>query len=155
MILIILDSMQKLAVTSPEFAHNSDIPSKYTCEGQNISPPLEITGIPKEAKTLAFIVDDPDAPMGTFDHLIAWNLPVAGNIPENAVFANAGKNSAGRNSYMGPCPPSGRHRYFFKVYALGTSLELPSGTNKKQLLEAMGDNILGYGELVGLYRKKK
>jgi Raf kinase inhibitor-like YbhB/YbcL family protein len=129
------------------------IPAKYTCSGSNINPELTIKDIPSEAKSLALIVEDPDAPNGTFDHWIMWNIPVKEKIEENSVPGTQGKNGKNENKYMGPCPPSGTHHYHFGIYALGSKLDLPAGTDKKGLLKAMEGNILGKGELVGLYKK--
>jgi hypothetical protein len=131
------------------------IPSKYTCDGDNINPPLTIKNIPKQTKSLALIVDDPDAPSGTFDHWITWNIPPVETIGENSAPGSHGRNGSGRNGYMGPCPPSGTHHYHFKVYALDTKLTLQEGANKKQLENAMKGYILAMGELIGLYKKTK
>ena len=124
--------VQELIVKSPVFESNKPIPRKYSCDGNDINPPLTIEGTPKEAKTLALIVDDPDAPSGTFDHWIVWNIPASINkIGENTVPGKEGMNSARQPSYMGPCPPGGTHRYFFKVYALDMELSLGINTKKK------------------------
>ena len=115
--------MKELVVKSPAFEANKQLPKKYCCDGQEINPPLKIDGVPEEAKTLVLIVDDPDAPSGTFDHWVVWNIPASmANIGENTVPGMEGLNSARAQGYMGPCPPSGTHRYFFKVYALDTAL---------------------------------
>ncbi len=146
--------MPDLVVTSPVFENNKIIPRKYSCDGQEINPPLTIEGIPEETTTLALIVDDPDAPRGTFDHWIVWNISPKSKIEENSVPGTEGMNSAGQRSYIGMCPPSGTHRYFFKVYALGVKLELkPEQTKKKDLEKAMQGHILAKGELIGLYRR--
>ncbi|MCW4005542.1 MAG: YbhB/YbcL family Raf kinase inhibitor-like protein [Candidatus Bathyarchaeota archaeon] len=148
--------MASLTVKSSAFEHNKSIPSKYTCDGEDISPPLTVEGIPKDAKSLALIVDDPDAPMGTFDHWLMWNIPPTGTIAENAVAGAQGLNSDKQASYMGPCPPSGTHRYFFKVYALDTQLNLDAKvTTKADLEKAMQGHILAQGELMGLYSRSK
>jgi Raf kinase inhibitor-like YbhB/YbcL family protein len=146
--------MANLNVKSPAFENNKPIPSKYSCDGDEVNPPLIIEGIPQATKTLALIVDDPDAPMGTFDHWIVWNIPPEGKITENSVPGTQGLNSGGQQSYIGMCPPSGTHRYFFKVYALDTKLDLkPNQTHKKDLEKAMQGHILAKGELIGLYRR--
>ena len=122
-----------LIVTSPVFKENEMIPVKYTCDGINVSPPLNIEHIPEEAKCLALIVDDPDAPIGTWVHWVIWNIPVTHHIKENEVHGTEGINDFQQHHYGGPCPPSGTHRYFFKVYALDALLDLPANTKKLQL----------------------
>lgn len=146
--------MAELLVKSPVFEANKHIPRKYSCDGDEINPPITIDGIPKEAKTLVLIVDDPDAPMGTFDHWVVWNIPPSSSkIGENTVPGTEGLNSARQRGYMGPCPPSGTHRYFFKVYALDAELKLGAGTKKKDVEKAMQGHILAKGELIGLYSR--
>jgi Raf kinase inhibitor-like YbhB/YbcL family protein len=146
--------MQELKVKSPAFESNKPIPKKYSCDGNDINPPLTIEGTPKEAKTLALIVDDPDAPSGTFDHWVAWNIPAStSKIGENTVPGKEGMNSAKQLGYMGPCPPGGTHRYFFKVYALDVELSLGINSRKKDVEKAMQRHILAKGELVGLYSR--
>jgi Raf kinase inhibitor-like YbhB/YbcL family protein len=144
-----------LTVKSPSFLNNDFIPSKFTCEGSDINPALIISDIPDDTKSLALIVDDPDVPNGTFDHWVMWNIPVKDKIEENSTPGAQGKNGRNENKYMGPCPPSGTHHYHFRVYALDTKLDLPVSTDKKALLQAMEGHILGSGELVGLYNKRK
>jgi hypothetical protein len=146
--------MADLSIKSPAFEHGKLIPKKYTCDGQDINPPLTIEGVPKEAKTLVLAVDDPDAPSGTWDHWIVWNVPAStSKIAENSVPGKEGVNSARQPSYMGPCPPGGTHRYFFKVYALDTELSLGAGSKKKDVEKAMQGHVLAKGELMGLYRR--
>ncbi len=146
--------MTDLTIRSSAFEAGKLIPKKYTCDGQDINPPLTIEGTPKEAKTLVLAVDDPDAPSGTFDHWIVWNIPSStGKIAEDSVPGKEGLNSARQRGYMGPCPPSGTHRYFFKVYALGTELTLTEGARKKDAEKAMQGHVLAKGELMGLYRR--
>jgi len=146
--------MKELSIKSPAFEPNKLIPRKYTCDGQDINPPLIIEGTPKEAKTLVLAVDDPDAPRGTFDHWIVWNIPTStGKIGENTIPGIEGINDGRARGYMGPCPPSGTHRYFFKVYALDTELNLGANSKKKDVEKAMQNHILGKGELIGLYRR--
>ena len=146
--------MKDLSIKSPAFESGKLIPKKYTCDGQDINPPLTIEGTPKEAKTLVLIVDDPDAPSGTFDHWIVWNIPAStSKIGENTVPGTEGMNGARQMGYMGPCPPSGTHRYFFKVYALDTELSLGVGSKKKDVEKAMQGHILAKGELMGLYSR--
>lgn len=147
--------MAELKISSPAFQHNGLIPSKYTCDGENINPALKIEGIPEGTQSLALVVDDPDAPMGTWDHWTVWNIPPSGQIKENGVPGTEGMNSARRHSYGGPCPPSGTHRYFFKVYALDTKLTLNPSSNKKDLEKAMQGHTLAKGEIMGKYSRKK
>jgi Raf kinase inhibitor-like YbhB/YbcL family protein len=142
-----------LIVESPAFANNELIPAKYTCVGSNINPALVITNIPNGTKSLALIIDDPDAPNGTFDHWIMWNIPVIAVIDENSAPGIQGKNGKGENKYIGPCPPSGTHHYNFKVYALDTKLDLPVGSDKNALLKTMDKHILASGGLIGLFKK--
>jgi Raf kinase inhibitor-like YbhB/YbcL family protein len=143
-----------LTVRSVAFSAGGHIPVKYSCEGEDINPPLEITGFPEGTKTLAIIVEDPDAPRGTFDHWLVWNIPPNEPIDENSVPGISGRNGFGKTGYGGPCPPSGSHRYFFRVYALDTKLDLPAGSDKKALQNAMKDHILASGELMAHYQKK-
>jgi Raf kinase inhibitor-like YbhB/YbcL family protein len=143
-----------LSVTSPAFDHGATIPSKYTCEGQNTSPELSIKDIPKEAKSLVLIMDDPDAPGKTFDHWVMWNIPPHETIMENSAPGVQGKNGRGTNKYIGPCPPSGQHHYYFKVYALDKMLDLPAGSDKSAVEAAMHDHVICSGQLIGLYQKK-
>jgi Raf kinase inhibitor-like YbhB/YbcL family protein len=142
-----------LIVKSPAFADNDFIPAKYTCVGENINPELSIKDIPKEAKSLVLIVDDPDSAGQPFDHWIMWEIPVKDKIAENSKPGIEGKNGFNENKYAGPCPSSGTHHYHFRVYALKTKLELPSRTTKTSLLKAMDGNILATGELIGLFKK--
>lgn len=142
-----------LTIGSVAFSQGGHIPKKYSCEGEDINPPLEVSGFPKETKTLAIIVEDPDAPRGIFDHWVAWNIEPNEPIAENSNVGTSGRNSFGKTGYGGPCPPSGSHRYYFKVYALDTLLNLPAESEKKQLQEAMEGHILASGELMAHYKK--
>jgi Raf kinase inhibitor-like YbhB/YbcL family protein len=142
-----------LHVISLAFSQGGHIPKKYTCEGNNVNPPLEISNLPEKTKTLAIIVEDPDAPHGIFDHWIVWNILPNEPIAENSVPGINGVNSFGTEGYRGPCPPSGSHRYFFKVYALDSLLDLPAGSNKKALQQAMQGHVLSFGELMAHYKK--
>lgn len=148
------DEMEKLIITSPVFKNNEMIPRKYTCDGADVNPPLNIRGIPVEAESLVLIVDDPDAPMGTWDHWIVWNIPPEERIEENRVPGVEGLNDFRRHSYGGPCPPSGTHRYFFRVYALDAMLDLKPNSRKRDVERAMGRHILAQGEIIGLYRRR-
>jgi Raf kinase inhibitor-like YbhB/YbcL family protein len=148
--------MKGLQIVSPAFKYNELIPKKYTCDGKDVNPPLLIENIPSEAKSLALIVDDPDAPVGTWVHWVVWNIsPGTREIKEDSVpkGAQQGMNDFRKNDYGGPCPPSGTHRYFFKLYALDTVLNLGSKAKKSDLEGAMKGHILEKAELVGLYRR--
>ena len=149
-------------VTSSAFAQGEPIPVKYTCDGDDISPPLA-WGDPQEGvRSFALINDDPDAPVGTWVHWVLFNLPAdARSLPERVPpdaelpdGSRHGQNSWRRLGYGGPCPPSGTHRYFFKIYALDTSLQLEPGADKKQVLEAMAGHILAEAELMGVYSRQ-
>ena len=147
--------MKELRVKSPAFENNKLIPSKYTCDGEEVSPPLTVEGIPEKTKSLALIMEDPDAPAGLFIHWLVWNIPPTDKIQENSVPGIEGLNTNKKNSYHGPCPPGGTHRYYFKVYALDTLLKLGALSDKEVLENAMQNHILAYGELIGLYRRGK
>jgi len=143
-----------LTVTSPAFEANGFIPKKHTCQGENINPGISIGNIPAATKSLALIVEDPDAPDGTFIHWIVWNIEPGASITENSVPGEEGTTSFGVRNYSGPCPPSGTHRYFFKVFALDDLLKLKSGVDARSLQKAMDGHILGQGELIGKYQKQ-
>lgn len=146
-----------MKISSPAFENNGEIPTKHTCDGENISPPLEIGEEPAEAQSLVLIMDDPDAPAGTWIHWTVWNIDSkTTDISENSVPAGAteGATSFGRPGYGGPCPPSGTHRYFFRLYALDKKLDLSPQADKSKLEEAMNDHVLAKGELLGLYSRK-
>jgi len=145
-----------MKINSSAFSEEETIPKKYTCEGEDVNPPLEFKGTPKDTKSLALIVDDPDAPGKTFVHWLVWNIdPEIKKIEENSVPEGAiqGKTGFGKTEYGGPCPPSGEHRYFFKFYALDKELDLPSGAEKEDLKESMEDHILEEAQLVGVYTR--
>jgi len=150
-----------LSITSPAFKNGSPIPAMYTCISRDVSPVLAWGGQPSGTKSFALIMDDPDAPGGTWVHWVIYNIPAsARGLPEatpiKVQLADGslnGVNSWGNSGYGGPCPPSGTHRYFFKLYALDTMLDLPSGANKQKLLSAMQDHILAQGELMGTFSK--
>jgi hypothetical protein len=144
----------RLTISSPAFKNEESIPSKYTCDGENVSPPLQIEGIPQDAQCLVLIMDDPDAPRGTFDHWLVWNMEPVTAIAEGSVPGIEGTNGFGNTGYGGPCPPSGTHRYFIKVYALSSNLDLPAGANKKSLEQAIQPHILAEGSLMGKYSRK-
>lgn len=148
---------KNMEITSPVFENNANIPAKYSCDGENINPPLEISAVPSEAKSLALIMDDPDAPIaGGFVHWVAFNIdPATKTIGENSHPASGieGTNSAGKIGYASPCPPSGTHRYFFKLYALDNMLTLDSSAKREDTEKAMQGHILDQAELIGLYQK--
>ena len=143
----------KMKLTSPEFENNSFIPGKYTCQGDDINPTLTIENIPQGAKGLALIVDDPDAPMGTWVHWVVYDIPIISRIDEGTIPGKQGLNDFRKRDYGGPCPPSGTHRYFFKIYALDKMLNLKEGVSKKNLEKSMEGHILDKAELIGLYKK--
>ena len=146
-----------MKLTSSVFLNNQNIPAKYSCDGVNVNPPLTLSDVPNNAKSLVLIMDDPDAPMGTWIHWTVWNIdPKTSEIAENSVPSQAieGKTSSGKSGYGGPCPPSGTHRYFFKLYALDIALSLPQSTTKEDLEKAMTGHTLEQAELVGLYNRK-
>lgn len=155
------DTAMDINISSTVFKEGEMIPSKYTCDGENISPSLGWTGIPKGTKSLALICDDPDAPRGTWVHWVLFNIPgdVSGlseNIPPHSTLKNGarqGINDSRQLGYDGPCPPGGTHRYFFKLYALSVVLTLETGATKAQLLKAMEGHILGEGQLMGKYKR--
>ena len=148
-----------MEIISNVFLNNQKIPFKYTCDGKNVNPFLEIKEISEQAKSLVLIVDDPDAPGGTWVHWILFNIPVFGKelkIQENSIPFRGilGQNDFKKLGYRGPCPPSGTHHYFFKAYALYSKLDLEKGATKKQVEEAMKNHIINSAQLVGLYSKK-
>jgi len=152
------DMMQPvMEITSPAFKNNGNIPAKYTCDGENINPLLEFKNIPQDTKSLALIVDDPDAPAKTWVHWVVWNIdPGTTRIPENAKIGDAveGITDFGKPGYGGPCPPSGTHRYFFKLFALDTELDLDPSSGARDLANAMEGHIIESAELIGLYARK-
>jgi Raf kinase inhibitor-like YbhB/YbcL family protein len=145
--------LQSLSITSSAFKNSELIPKKYTGDGEDINPPINIKGIPDGTKSLVLIVDDPDAPMGTWIHWVMWNIQTRNRIDEDSAPGAQGRNSWDKNSYGGPDPPSGTHRYFFKVYALDTTLNLEKTATKNDVEKAMKEHILAKGELVGLYHR--
>lgn len=151
-----------MELTSPAFKEGGKIPSKFTCEGENINPELRFGGIPQNAKALVLIIDDPDVPEFVrkekmWDHWVVFNIPPSTTvIPENTQpKGTAGKNTGGGLDYMGPCPPDREHRYFFKLYALDQKLDLPAGATKHEVEKAMQGHIIATSQLMGLYEKHK
>jgi len=146
---------KSLHISSPAFEPGGNIPSRYTCEGEDINPPLEIKQIPAEAKSMVLIIEDPDAPMGTWLHWLVWNIPIVHYINENEVPGDQGLNDSGKIEYGGPCPPSGMHRYYFKVYALDDLLDIPEGSSRGEVEAAMQNHIIAYGQVMGVYQKSR
>ncbi|MHB2153543.1 YbhB/YbcL family Raf kinase inhibitor-like protein [Calditrichota bacterium GD2] len=150
-----------MKLISSAFEEGRMIPPKYTCDGQDVSPPLSWSDVPQETRSFALICDDPDAPMGTWVHWVIYNIPdttrsLPEAIPPSERLDNGtlqGKNDFKRYGYGGPCPPGGTHRYFFKLYALDDKLDLPPGATKAQLLQAMNGHIVGEAQLMGKYSR--
>ena len=143
-----------MKLSSPEFEHKSFIPQRFTCQGKGVNPGLIIEGIPEQAKSLALIIDDPDAPGGDFVHWILYDIPVIDRIKEDTIVGKQGLNSLGRLGYVSPCPPTGVHRYFFKIYALDKILNYNEGLSKPELEREISTHLLDKAELIGLYQKK-
>lgn len=151
-----------ITVTSPAFEEAGMIPARYTSDGQDVSPPLKWEGLPEGTKSAALISDDPDAPMKTWVHWVMWNIPaevkdLPENVPPDAELPDGSKQGItdfNRHGYGGPSPPSGTHRYYFKIYALDCKLELPSTSQKEDLLKAMEGHILAEGQLMGRYKRQ-
>lgn len=151
-----------MEIKSPAFKEGELIPSKYTCDGPDISPPLEWSDAPAGTRSFALISDDPDAPVGTWVHWVIFNIPANVNkldedVPKKDVLSNGarqGRNDFGRIGYGGPCPPGGTHRYYFKLYALDKELDLKAGSTKRDLLKAMEGHVLAEAYLMGKYKRK-
>lgn len=146
-----------MQVVSPAFRDGSSVPVQYSCKGQNVSPPLNFLGVPASAKSLAFIMHDPDAPSGDYVHWTMWDISTdTGTIAANSVPMGAiqGLNSSNQNKYMGPCPPSGTHRYMFDLFALNKALGLPAKTTRDQLKKAMDGHIIEQNTLTGTFSSK-
>ncbi|MGM0366475.1 MAG: YbhB/YbcL family Raf kinase inhibitor-like protein [Actinomycetota bacterium] len=145
-----------MEIISTAFSHNENIPARYTCDGQDINPPLEFSNIPEGTRSLALIADDPDAPAKTWVHWVVWNIsPDATGIPEDSKPGEAveGITDFKKPGYGGPCPPSGTHRYFFKLFALDTELDLDPSGGAGDLAKAMEGHIIESAELIGLYSR--
>jgi hypothetical protein len=143
-----------MTISSPAFADNQAIPKQYTCDGEGINPPLQFSNVPSEAKSLALLVEDPDAPAGTWIHWLMWNIsPAVNQIAQNSVPEGAvqGQGSSGQNVYGAPCPPGGTHHYIFTVYALRDKLNLPSYSTAENFQAAMQGHIIDQAQLVGVY----
>lgn len=152
-----------MELKSQAFQQGAMIPARYTCDGEDLSPPLDWSDPPGGTQSFALISDDPDAPVGTWVHWVVWNIPASNraleeNLPKTASLPNGAKQGTTdfrRVGYGGPCPPSGTHRYFFKLYALDTTLNLPASTTKKDLEKAMQSHILAQAELMGKYHRRR
>jgi len=149
-------SSTSMQISSPVFENQKPIPSKYTCQGDNVSPPLSFSNIPPETKSLVLIVDDPDAPNGVFDHWLVWNIPSrTTKFEEGADLPYQGTGHGNVTHYYGPCPPRGKaHHYRFKLFALNQTLTIPSGSRRAELEQAMKGHIIAQAELVGTYRRQ-
>jgi len=152
----------EIKITSPAFKDGGMIPSKYTCDGQDISPPLQWENLPPKTKSIALICDDPDAPMGIWVHWVVYDLPgytkeLKENFPEDETLPDGtrqGITDFGKTGYGGPCPPSGTHRYFFKIYALDAPVDIVTMADKPKLLKEMEGHLLGQGKLMGRYKRQ-
>ena len=143
----------KMKISSPDFKDNGFIPKKFSGEGQDINPTLIIENIPEGTQSLVLIVDDPDAPVGLWTHWVVYDMPVITAIAEDAIPGKQGLNTAGNLDYHGPMPPSGTHRYFFKIFALDKKLGLPEGVRREAVEKAMQGHILDKAEVMGLYKR--
>src|SRR3990167_2674053 len=153
----LIEGGENMKLVSEAFNQNQKIPSKYTCDGENINPPLSILGIPPETKSLSLVVNDPDAPGGDWVHWVVWNIdPSTTQIKEKEIPEGIiqGTNDFGKKNYGGPCPPMGTHKYQFSLYALDTTLDLPSSTSKSDFLKNIEGHVLDQTMLVGLYSKE-
>jgi len=146
-----------MKITIDSFKNGENIPLKYSCDGDNINPEIKITEIPQEAQSLVLIMDDPDAPMGVFTHWVIFNIPASStiiinenSIPQNSVL---GLNSASQTSYVGPCPPTGTHRYYFKVFALDSLLNLKDGAKREEIEKEMANHIIDQTQYLGLHQR--
>jgi Raf kinase inhibitor-like YbhB/YbcL family protein len=151
-----------MKIESPVFAHDQSIPGEYTCDGLGVHPPLIFVDVPAETRSLVLIVDDPDVPTsiktdGIFDHWVMFNIdPIITALDaDELVIGTSGANSAGALGYMGPCPPNGEHRYFFRLYALDTTLDLPEGSTKEKITTAMEGHVLAEAALMGRYDRRQ
>lgn len=143
-----------MRLTSTAFEPGTHIPTPFTCDGQDVSPPLTLQDIPAGTVSLVLIMDDPDAPGGTWDHWVAYDIPPTTDIPQGVRdLGTAGRNSWGRTGYGGPCPPRGVHRYVLAVFALDTRLSLPAGADKPSVLEAIDGHVLAEARLLGRYQR--
>jgi len=142
-------------ISSPAFEEGGKIPVQFTCDGRDISPPLEIKGIPGKTASLALVVEDPDAPAGNWVHWVVWNIKPGEFIGENSIPGTEGVNDFGKHHYGGPCPPSGTHRYYFRAYALDTSLSIPGSSDRYALAEAIEGHVLAESAWMGRYTRAR
>jgi Raf kinase inhibitor-like YbhB/YbcL family protein len=148
--------MAEMALTSTAFGDGEAIPRRHTCEGDDLAPPLAWSGRPPETQSFALVVDDPDAPAGTFSHWLAWGFdPATSELPEGEAAPTEGRNDFGSNGYRGPCPPPGHgpHRYIFRLHALDAELGVGPGADKAQVEQALTDHVLATAELRGTYER--
>ena len=151
----VIEEEASMRISSPAFEDEGDIPSQFTCDGEDISPALLIEELPFEAVSLVLVMDDPDAPVGTWDHWIAYDIEPLTEIPQAVeTLGTAGTNSWGNTGYGGPCPPSGTHRYFFQLFAVDAVLGWEEGADKTTVLEAIHDHILAEASLLGFYTRE-
>ncbi len=157
-----MSNTPSIEVTSSAFERGAAIPAKYTCDGDNVSPPIAWSAVPDGTRSIALISDDPDAPAGTWVHWVLYGIPpettaIGEDVPSRDILDDGsahGTNDFGNRDYGGPCPPGGTHRYFFKLYALDTELDLAPGASKSSLLDAMDGHVLASGELMGTYQRQ-
>jgi len=145
-----------MKIISSAFEHNTKIPRKYTCDGENVNPPIHFLEVPDDAKSLVLIMDDPDAPAKVWVHWVVYNInPQTSEVKENSIPQDGieGMTDFGKPGYGGPCPPSGTHRYFLKLYALDTALDIPRNATKQMVEEKMQDHIIDKAELISLYSR--
>jgi len=147
-------SIRHLNIQSKAFAENEMIPKKYTCDGINVNPPLDIAFLPNETVCLAIIMEDPDAPINVWSHWVLWNLPVTHHIKEDMHEGINGLNDFHKYFYCGPCPMTGMHKYVYRVFALDTLLDIKANSRKFELEKAMAGHVIAYGELSGFYQRK-
>jgi Raf kinase inhibitor-like YbhB/YbcL family protein len=145
----------ELNISTSAFQPDGNIDPKYTCDGEGINPPLQINNVPEGTKSLALVVEDPDAAAGTYDHWVVWNIEPTAEIEEKSNPGTSGNNSAGKTGYHPPCPPSGTHRYYFHVFALDTEIDLSPGESKAKLHQSMKGHILAKGTIMGKYQRQK
>jgi len=144
-----------MRISSPAFEDEGDIPARFTCAGEDISPPLLFEDVPLEAVSLVLVMDDPDAPMGTWDHWVAYDIEPLAEVPTGiGSLGTAGTNSWGRTGYGGPCPPSGTHRYVFQLFALDRRIGWEEGADKTSVLEAIHEHVLAEASLLGFFSRE-
>lgn len=153
-LMLLLVQESRLTLSSPDFEHEGVLPKRFTCDGDDINPTIYIDGIPQGSKSLVVIMEDPDVPTTTFSHWVVWDITPQQVLMEGSVKGVEGSNSLGKNNYLGPCPVTGSHRYFFKVYALDVILGLDKNADKWDLEKAMTSHIVARGEIMGTYRRK-